>query len=829
MSTADVSNHGLFEAENDVSKLCRRIDWDNTPLGSPDTWPDALRTAARMVLESRFPMALGWGDDFAHIYNDGYVPILGEKHPDALGHPFSEVYAEIWDETGPQIEQIYAQGESVGFEDRFFLIDRHGFLEETYFSFSYSPVRDGAGDIVGLLVTSTETTSKVLARRRAESLSQLDVPPPLPPVAEILEEYLALLETAHRDIPWCAAFAFDAANEERHLLGAFGLRASDAQLGAALLEALSEHGANSDDTVVLSDPLPGDIEPEDERPPSTKAVWLPIYTDHGPSSHEVGGLLVGVSDRLPLDEPYRVFLDSIEQSLTTAIQERIYRDTQLAHAERRYAAVFEHALDPMMVTAPDGRILEANPAACELLGRSEEQLCDLGRKGVVDPGEGRLEAAVAVRAATGVFRGELDLKHQDGHIIPCELSSKIYRDARDEPRTTIVFRDLRERLQIEARLRQAQKLEVIGKLAGGVAHDFNNLLTAIDASAQFLEDDVEPDTETAGDVAVIRAASERAAALTQRLLAFSRQGSVEATVLNPAEIIEGLNTILRSLLGESIELIIRIEPDVRSIYASRQSVEQVLLNLVVNANDAMPDGGKLRLEIANRDVSETPGDVVVGSLGTGEYVELTVVDNGPGLTAQQPGRLFEPFYSTKRKGTGLGLATVADIVRDYSGAIRVVSVPDVETRFEILLPASTEPPVERHDEAPVGTTVGPLSGRVLLIEDQARVRKVTTKMLERAGLDVTAAAGGHEAIALVEDSPTTEGFDVVISDIVMPKMDGVEAVRRLRELDSNLKFLFISGYPDDLTRGGSRENPVRLLRKPFTRQQLLAAVGALVE
>jgi PAS domain S-box-containing protein len=642
----------------------------------------------------------------------------------------------------------------------------------------------------------------------------------------VLQQTLAHLESDERDIPWCVAVETRAALEQRQLVATFGLRADKEELGSSLLDPLPDITAQDDAPVTLRTPI-RHRETTGERPPASRAVWLPIYADPELSSREVGGLIMGLSDHLAYDEPYQLFIESIRRSVSAAIQHRIYRDTELTNAERRYSAVFENALDAIMLTSPSDEILHANAAACELLGYTEHELRQLGRKDIIDPEDGRLEAAVSVRASTGEFRGELGLKHRDGHIIPCELSSKLYHDAEGKPRTSVVFRDMRERLQLEAKLRQSQKLEVIGKLAGGVAHDFNNLLTAIDASAQFLEQSIEPGTEAAEDVSVIRSASDRAAGLTQRLLAFSRKGTDESTVLEPEGLVTGISSILRSLLGEGIELVLQLDSDLHPIRASRQRLEQLLLNLLVNAHDAMPDGGSIRIEVTNRELESEPDDLVIGTTSPGEYVQISVIDSGEGLPPNQHTRLFEPFYTTKKHGTGLGLATVAEVVRDCAGAILVQSERDVCTRFDILLPATHDLPDESDNGEFAAPTIGPLSGRVLLIEDQPRVRKVTRRMLECAGLEVATASGGPDAIALVEHAEP-QRFDLVISDIVMPKMSGVQTVRHLRNIDSNLKFLFISGYPNRENLHLSTENPIPLIRKPFTSTELLAAVEELV-
>ncbi|MGM0555552.1 MAG: PAS domain S-box protein [Myxococcota bacterium] len=825
MTTSDGPKpHKLFGENSRMARTCARKDWRATPLGDPDEWSDTLKTVVRMVLDSRLPMTLGWGEEFIQVYNDGYMEILGQKHPEALGRPVRDVYPEAWDDIGPLLQNVYRSGKPTWYEDRPLPLERRGFLEELYFTFSYSPIRDPEGHTLGVLSSAVDSTDHVLARRRLETLRRLDQVPEDATVRKILDEALSHLSHNPADAPACLLYEHGRSEQRFERIGSTGALEHTLPNDEAVNAAISKKLSDLDDGVeMLETAVLEAVEVVDDGRPEVGSWALIRLWDRLDEDEDcLACLLLGLSERLAFEDEYRAFVADIGRVLSDNLRHIRYQEMRLAYAEHRYEALFENALDAKMLTAPDGRILEANPAACELLGYTEEEIRELGRAGLLDTNDERTSAAVRERAKTGRFRGELDLIHRDGHTIPCEVSSQIYRNADGNKRTSIVIRDQRERLEMESNLRQAQKLDVVGKLAGGIAHDFNNLLTAIDASSRFLEDYVKPDTEAAEDVEVIRAATDRAAALTRRLLAFSRQEPVRSTHLDLANVIGEVDAVLRSLISENIEIITQIDPDTRQVYASRQSIEQVILNLVVNARDAMTQGGTLTIELRNRDLEE-PGEWIVGQAAPGPGVSISVTDTGRGLPDLDPTQLFEPFFTTKDHGTGLGLATVASIVSDCSGAIRLESEAGRGTTVEVWLPAShpaVEP--ERGGEPPSEATVA-LSGRVLLVEDQPLVRKVTAKMLRDAGLEVRVASGGGEAIEIVRETGAG-AFDLIVSDVVMPNLGGEQTARRLEELDPGLRFLFVTGYADNMAISLSSNAASQVLLKPFTAQQLLARV-----
>jgi two-component system cell cycle sensor histidine kinase/response regulator CckA len=365
---------------------------------------------------------------------------------------------------------------------------------------------------------------------------------------------------------------------------------------------------------------------------------------------------------------------------------------------------------------------------------------------------------------------------------------------------------------LEAQLRQAQKLEAIGSLAGGVAHDFNNILSVILSYSEFIQSDLEPGHVVLGDVAEIHAAAMRAAGLTRQLLAFSRQQMLQPRVLDLGEVICDLESMLRRLLSEDIDLTITIDPEVGNIYADPGQIEQVLMNLVVNARDAMGSGGIVTIETAKVDVDAAFATDHIG-VTPGPHAKVSVTDTGEGMSAEVRARIFEPFFTTKEKGkgTGLGLSTVFGIVRQSNGAIFVDSTPGVGTTFEVYLPVSTEtadvPEVSR-------STILGGSETILLCEDEVPVRTLARTVLTRKGYRVLEAQNGGEALLLCEQHAS---IDLLVTDVVMPMMSGRQLAERLRAIRPELRVLYMSGYTEDaVVRHGIFTDQLAFLQKPIT-------------
>jgi two-component system cell cycle sensor histidine kinase/response regulator CckA len=387
------------------------------------------------------------------------------------------------------------------------------------------------------------------------------------------------------------------------------------------------------------------------------------------------------------------------------------------------------------------------------------------------------------------------------------------------PARLVMAVDVTERRQLEVQLRQAQKMEAIGRLAGGIAHDFNNTLTAISGYSQLLLDALDEADPRREDVEQVHAAAARAAGLTSQLLAFSRRGMVEAAVHDLNEVVLAVEPMLRQLIGAPIGMDVALRAERPWVVADRSQLEQVLVNLAVNARDAMPDGGMLRIQTDDLDAAAAWAQ---GS-AIGDSVVLTVSDTGVGIAGELREQVFEPFFTTKEAGhgTGLGLATAYSTIRAAGGTIRLASEPGRGAAFRILLPvAAQQPAVAAAAPATPDRVTG--SGRILVVEDESAVRTLLGRVLERAGYEVTTASDGGQALQLVDGGDGH--FDLVLTDVVMPGMSGIALVRELRSRRPGIRVLLMSGYTEDSV--GQGDSRLEMLTKPFSEQDLLARVGA---
>lgn len=413
-------------------------------------------------------------------------------------------------------------------------------------------------------------------------------------------------------------------------------------------------------------------------------------------------------------------------------------------------------------------------------------------------------------------------RKKDGTIIDVELTAHSFTFS-NRPARLIQVTDISARRSLEEQLRQAQKMEAIGQLAGGVAHDFNNLLTAINGYSVLALGKLSPDELSRQYVAEIKRAGERASALTRQLLAFSRRQILQTIVLDLNLVVSEMEKMLRRLIGESVELTTALDPKLGNVKADAGQIEQVIMNLVVNARDAMPDGGKLTIETKNVYLEENYAMQHL-SVRPDLYTMLAVSDTGTGMDAETQKRVFEPFFTTEEtgKGTGLGLSTVYGIVKQSGGSIWVYSEPERGTTFKIYLPQIEEQMPEPESNAEVEED---LQGTetILLVEDEELVRNLVRETLETYGYKILEAANGTDGLLIYEQY--RESIDLLLTDAVMPKMGGKDLAAILSKTYPQIKVLFMSGYTDEtIINHGILEENTNFIQKPFTPHALVRAV-----
>ncbi|MBA2460645.1 MAG: PAS domain S-box protein [Actinobacteria bacterium] len=494
----------------------------------------------------------------------------------------------------------------------------------------------------------------------------------------------------------------------------------------------------------------------------------------------------------------------------------------LRKSEERFRAMFESAATATLLVDRDGSIMATNRAAEDLFGLSQEQLVGLPQRRLVHPDERPSgEFAALMGGERDHYRTERRLVDADGDTIWGQLAVSLVRDADAKPEFAIaMIEDVTEQKELEERLRQSQKLEAIGRLAGGVAHDFNNMLTAIGGYNALALEHAPKGTPLHGDLDEIRKATDRAALLTRQLLAFSRKQILQPELLNLNGIVVEIQSMLRPLIGEDVILTTELDPALGPIEADPGQLQQVLMNLVVNARDAMPGGGRLSIETANADVAE--GDPAIAP---GRYVTLVVRDSGHGIDAETLEQIFEPFFTTKEsgKGTGLGLATVYGIVKQSGGYVAVESELGEGTAFTIYLRRADEARTTRPEEPPepAAEVVSHAAATVLVVEDEEVVRRLVSQVLEQAGYRVLVAADGEEAMVLAG----SHAIHVLLTDMRMPGQSGREVADRLRASRPALKVIYMSGYAD----GNAFEQGVEVLEKPFTFDVLTEKVARVLD
>jgi PAS domain S-box-containing protein len=563
---------------------------------------------------------------------------------------------------------------------------------------------------------------------------------------------------------------------------------------------------------------------------SREAVVVRLHSD----GTVFGALLVSLPTGTTADEEEIDLLREVAGEVAFALRsieidaERKAVDEALERSQTRYRELVENIEDVVYSLDAEGRVEFINPAIERVYGFTPEEVIGRSFLEFMHPDDVPGLVASFGRDLSGVVEPyECRGFDREGRVRYVRTTSRVRLEEGRPAGVDGVMVDLTESRGLREQLEMSQRLEAVGRLAGGVAHDFNNLLSVIISYSEFAAEALREGDPVRADLLEIRKAGDRAATLTRQLLAFSRRQVLEPRVLDLNEVVGGIEGLLRRLLGEDVEIAFHPAEGLDTVLADPGQIEQVLMNLAINARDAMPEGGRLTIETANVELDEDYAARHVSVL-PGRYVLLSVTDTGRGMDAEVRERLFEPFFTTKEtgKGTGLGLSTCYGIVKQSGGNIWVYSEPGQGTTFKVYLPRVDAPATGVTRRSPVTMARG--TETVLLVEDECSVRSLSERILRSAGYEVLAASNGGEALLLFEKHAS--GIDLLLTDVVMPRVSGRELAERLIGLRPGLKVLYMSGYTDDaIVHHGVLDPGTHFVGKPFSSADLTRKVREVLD
>jgi two-component system cell cycle sensor histidine kinase/response regulator CckA len=591
------------------------------------------------------------------------------------------------------------------------------------------------------------------------------------------------------------------------------------KLGKGLTEYVLRTGEPLLCTPEVFDSLARQGEVESIGAPSLDWLGVPLKV----GNNSFGVLAVqSYSGNMRFGDKEKEILQFVSQQLASAIEYK-RNEEALRRSEARYRSLVQSAVYGIYRSSLEGRFFDVNPALITMLGYdSAEEVLALDPKldVFVDPSE-QMRVMAEFRRGARLDNVEVRWKRKDGSAITVRLSGRVVNNPEETAEVVeIIAEDITERRVLENQFRQAQKMEAVGRLAGGVAHDFNNLLMVISGYAEVLLEHTRKNDPLYPKIEAIHQATDRATTLTRQLLAFSRKQLLELKVVDLNIIVEDIKRLLRPLIGENIELQTQLAPDLGRTRADAGQIEQVLMNLVVNSKDAMPNGGKVTIQSANARLNHEDVRREYSYIHPGLYVVLSVTDTGEGMDKETQLRIFEPFFTTKEKGkgTGLGLSTVYGIIKQSGGYVLVQSEPGQGTTFRIYLPR-VEDALEPVGTLGISSSQNGGSETVLLVEDEESVRQLVRETLESKGYKVLEAENGEAALRIV--SNYSDKIDMLITDVVMPGMSGRELSARLCASRPQTKVLYLSGYTEDaIGHEGVVDPHTVFLQKPFTLQML---------
>jgi len=828
--------HAFPIGGGETGAAIRARDWSGSPLGPVETWSTTLRATLNVVLASAFPAFIVWGPEQVTLYNDGYARVLHDKHPHAIGLPFRDVWPEIWDVLAPLVHRMLVEGESFMMEDLPLVMQRKGYPENTWFTYSYAPLREDDGPILGLLCTCIETTEAVLAReQRAASEAALRKSEA---AARENGERVQLALAAGAIIgTWFWDLPSDRFTVDEAFARAFGLDPAIGREGLSLAQVVAT--VHPDDQAGLAAAI-GDVRKRGGhyahqyrvRRADGHYYWIEANgrVDLAPDGTGLyfPGVLIDVESRRAVEAERDQAIVKL-RALNAQLEQKV-----IAQAFAR-GRTWQLSPDIMAVLGAGGRFEAFNPAWQATLGWSEDDVANTPFTGFIHPDDlAKTEAAWRnlMEHNLPALRFENRYRHKDGGwrwlswvAVPDE--GKVYCSARD---VTLEKEAAAELEVAQEQLRQAQKMEAVGQLTGGLAHDFNNLLAGITGSLELMKMRVAQGRY--GDIerymTVAMGASRRAAALTHRLLAFSRRQTLAPRPTDANALAGGLLDMIRRTVGPSIEVTAACADGLWPTLVDQPQLENALLNLCINARDAMPAGGRITIETANRAIDRHGAKSL--DMPEGQYIALSVSDTGTGMPPDVIAKAFDPFFTTKPlgQGTGLGLSMIYGFAQQSGGQVRIYSEVGQGTTVTIYLP--------RHrgaadiDDVPAQAPLAPLAGAgetVLVVDDEPAVRMLVTDVLHDLGYTAIEAPDGTAGLKILQSQAR---IDLLISDVGLPgMMNGRQMADAARVQRPGLKVLFITGFAENaLMNNGQLEAGMSVLTKPFAVDSLAGRIRELI-
>jgi PAS domain S-box-containing protein len=826
LSIQKTSSADFLAGGGEMGALTRAFNWSASPLGRPETWPQSLRTAVRILLNTNHPMFIWWGPQLIQFYNDAYRQTMGpERHPSALGQRGRECWREIWPIIGPQIDQVMRGGGATWHENQLVPVTRYGKLEQVYWTYGYSPIDkdDGVG---GVLVVCRDVTKDYLAsaalREREAELARVQQLGRVGGLEVDLRtgfrnrrspEYLLIhglppdsANETHED--WLRRIhPEDRASTEKKFRDAVAGNARDYNVQYRII-----------------------------RPNDGQTRWIAVKStierdDHGRAVRLVGAH-TDITEQVMTEQAlrqsedlYRKLADQLAD-LNATLAQRVEEKT------RERDRIWNVSQDLLLVADRNGAWQSVNPAWTRTLGWSEAELLNRTSEWLEHPEDNAITKKQITRLAAGetTVRFESRFRHKDG-----SYRWLSWTGVRDNDRNYVVARDVTaekaaaERLRAtEEALLQSQKMEAVGQLTGGIAHDFNNLLTGIVGSLDLMQTRLNQG-RTENVARYINAAmtsANRAAALTHRLLAFARRQPLIPKSIDVNQLVVSLEDLLRRTIGETIDLRIAASDDLWSTLCDPNQLESALLNLAINARDAMPDGGRLTIATTNARLDSIAAGTP--ALSPGDYVCITVADTGVGMSAEVAGRAFDPFFTTKPigQGTGLGLSMIYGFARQSNGHVTIESKIGRGTSIRLYLPRHHGEIALRPHASTRQAEYAASGETVLVIEDEPVVRGVVLEMLVGNGYRALEAIDGPAGLKILSSD---QRIDLLITDVGLPGMNGRQVADHAREIRPELKILFITGYAESVAiSDGFLQPGMELITKPFDLDHLAWRIQGMI-